>query len=111
MVMRYIAPPERPRSARSGVAVAPIGTLAIMTVVAVMVAAIMVAAIMVADLASGIRGGVARAESLADQRQKPAPTVRRQAPLPPPVRVILPAPWEPAAPVPSPRSSESAARK
>jgi hypothetical protein len=92
MVTR-VAPPEKSRSAKGGTArcATPIGAILAFTV-----------------LALGFSGPIARADSLDDWRQQRAAGVQRDAQLPPPVRVILPAPWEQAAPVPAAAPTESA---
>jgi hypothetical protein len=54
----------------------------------------------------------ARAESREDARQEPRANVQTSSQQSSPVRVILPAPWEPGAPVrPAPAQAESAERK
>lgn len=58
----------------------------------------------VAGIATGVMIGavvgvaLARADNLADERRRQDATVQPTVQPPPPARVILPAPWEPATP-------------
>lgn len=65
-----------------------------------------------AIFALSLRGMTARAESREDARQEPRANVQTSSQRSSPVRVILPAPWEPAAPVrPAPAQAEPGERK
>ncbi|MGY3440940.1 MULTISPECIES: hypothetical protein [unclassified Bradyrhizobium] len=62
-----------------------------------------------AALALGITIAIARADNSGDEQHPANANVQRAAQLPPPARVILPAPWEqatPAQPVAAPAKSE-----
>ncbi|MCC8982751.1 hypothetical protein [Bradyrhizobium acaciae] len=62
-----------------------------------------------AALALGITIAIARADNSGDEQHSADANVQRAAQLPPPARVILPAPWEqatPAQPVAAPAKSE-----
>ncbi|KWV47785.1 hypothetical protein AS156_19295 [Bradyrhizobium macuxiense] len=50
-------------------------------------------------LALGVCASVAHADNTDDKPRQPDANVQRTAQSLPPARVILPAPWEPAAPV------------
>ncbi|MES5489122.1 hypothetical protein QMZ05_40810 [Bradyrhizobium sp. INPA03-11B] len=52
-----------------------------------------------AALALGITIAIARADNSGDAPQPASPNVQRASQILPPARVILPAPWEQAAPV------------
>ncbi|MFB9262797.1 hypothetical protein ACFFWD_06355 [Bradyrhizobium erythrophlei] len=97
MAPRHIATSDRPRPACDGAARST-GSVT--------------ASFMLAAIALGACGSVARADNADGERRQVDGNVQRTAQTPPPARVILPAPWEPAVPLrPAGAPAETADRK
>lgn len=74
--------------------------------------AILAASALALALAPGLCGTLARADDSAGERHPQDARLQRTDQLPPPARVILPAPWEPTTPTrPVPATAGSAGRK
>ncbi len=101
MVTRYSVSLEKPRPVRGEVARSTVAMGAILAF----------AVLALAALAPCFGGMIARADSPGNQRQPQTAGVQRPAQIPPPIRVILPAPWEPATPVQPAAPAGSADRK
>jgi hypothetical protein len=68
--------------------------------------------LIVAAIAFGVSAVAAQADSAVSTSQQPGPDAQRAPQNPPPARVVLPAPWEQAVPVPPAAAPvEAAGRK